>query len=48
MDIGDKAKPKTAGLFNGIGETSGWELALVTAESNNTGHLAESTLVCII
>ncbi|XP_078176485.1 putative clathrin assembly protein At4g25940 isoform X2 [Carex rostrata] len=39
---GDNSKPNTAGFLDGFSETSGWELALVTAESSNTRHFTES------
>ncbi|KAJ4754708.1 ENTH/ANTH/VHS superfamily protein [Rhynchospora pubera] len=41
---GDNSKPSTAGFLDGITETSGWELALVTAESSNSSHVTGSTL----
>ncbi|KAJ1698229.1 hypothetical protein LUZ63_006741 [Rhynchospora breviuscula] len=41
---GDYSKPNTAGFLDGVTETSGWELALVTAESSNSSHVTGSTL----
>ncbi|KAF3325853.1 putative clathrin assembly protein [Carex littledalei] len=41
---GENSKPNTAGFLDRFSETSGWELALVTAESGNTRYFTESTL----
>ncbi|CAL9757400.1 unnamed protein product [Musa acuminata subsp. burmannicoides] len=40
---GDNTKPSTTGDLLGT-DSSGWELALVTAPSSNTSHLVESKL----
>ncbi|XXG64414.1 hypothetical protein AAC387_Pa05g2373 [Persea americana] len=42
---GDASMSSVNGQFSGIeGNTSGWELALVTAPSSNTSHVTESKL----
>lgn len=47
-NVGDASKPSVGGEFSGIdGNTSGWELALVTTPSSNSSHVIESKLVCV-
>lgn len=48
ISIGGDSIPTATGDLFSPGDSSGWELALVTTSSNNNNQPTESKLVCVV